>query len=173
MRILGACMRSGWVQSMRLLGACIWRFLGACMRILGACIWKRLGACMRFLGAKYAETFGCKVCGCWVHVYGDVWVQSICLLGASLIRLIACLIVGSLPDSRWLHSPRVSYILGPGAPGPNNQNNQEIKQFIKLIKLIITKQTTPVASPVGRPPWAPGAGAMALNPILTSAIGSQ
>ena len=28
-----------------------------------------------------------------------------------------------------------------------------------LIELIITKQTTPVASPVGRPPWAPGAWA--------------
>ena len=36
MRILGACMRSGWVQSMRMLGACIWRRLGACMRKLGA-----------------------------------------------------------------------------------------------------------------------------------------
>ena len=81
-------------------------------------------------GCMYAETVGCKVCGSWVQVYGefwvhvyafwvhvygsvgcmcavvgckvygDVWVQSICLLGASLIRLIACVIVGSLPDSR-------------------------------------------------------------------------
>ena len=81
-------------------------------------------------GSMYAETVGCKVYGCWVQVYGyfsvhvyafwvhvygsvgcmyavvgckvcgDVWVQSICLLGASLIRLKACLIVGSLPDSR-------------------------------------------------------------------------
>ena len=72
-----------------------------CMQLL-------LGPCMRlFLGAKYApfgcmyaETVGCiyAVVGC--KVYGDVWVQSICLLGASLIRLIACLTVGSLPDSR-------------------------------------------------------------------------
>ena len=38
------------------------------------------------------------------------------LLGASLIRLIACLTVGSLPDSRWLNSPRVSCSLGLGAP---------------------------------------------------------
>ena len=78
---------------------------------------------------KYAVV-GCKVYGdVWVHVYafwvhvyafwvhvyasvgcmyavvvcevnGDVRVQSIYLLGASLIRLKACLIVGSLPDSR-------------------------------------------------------------------------
>ena len=99
-------------------------------RNLGANLWLLLGAksmpfgCMSMarLGAKYAEV-GCKVYGYfwvhvyafWVHVYGsvgcmyavvgckvcrDVWVQSICLLGASLIRLIACLIVGRLPDSR-------------------------------------------------------------------------
>ena len=65
---------------------CMYADIG-CMSI------KRLGACMRKrLGAKYADA-GCKV-------YGDVWLQSICLLGASLIRLKACLIVGSLPDSR-------------------------------------------------------------------------
>ena len=40
----------------------------------------------------------CAVVGC--KAYGDVWVQSICLLGASLILLKACLIVGNLPDSR-------------------------------------------------------------------------
>ena len=49
---------------------------------LNACMRKRLGACMRNLGATYMETFGCmyavvecKVCGCWVQVYGDVWVH--------------------------------------------------------------------------------------------------
>ena len=49
---------------------------------LNACMRKRLGACMRNLCAKYVETFGCmyavvgyKVCGCWVQVYGDVWVH--------------------------------------------------------------------------------------------------
>ena len=66
-----------WVQS-------IWILLGACLCLLGACLW---------IGWAH-------VCGCWVQLYGDVWVQSICLLDASLIRLIACLIVGSLPDSR-------------------------------------------------------------------------
>ena len=39
MRILGACLWSGWVQSMRLLGACMRKLLGACMRILGASLW--------------------------------------------------------------------------------------------------------------------------------------
>ena len=63
---------------------------------------------MRLLGAKYTETFGCMSMpfGCmsmdrlgaclwigWVHVCG-CWVQSLRL------RLGACLIVGSLPDSR-------------------------------------------------------------------------
>ena len=67
------------------LNACMRKRLGARMRNLGACMRRRLGA-------RYADV-GCKV-------YGDVWVQSICLLGASLIRLKACLIVGSLPDSR-------------------------------------------------------------------------
>ena len=93
-----------------------------------------LGAKSAPFGCMYAETVGCMyaVVGC--KVYGDVWVQSICLLGASLIRLIACLTVGSLPDSRWLHSPRVSCSLGPGAsmgPGPKQSkqsNSQTIKQ---------------------------------------------
>ena len=52
------------------------------------------------LGSALAKEVGCMyaVVGC--KVYGDVGVQSICLLGASLIRLRACLIVGSLPDNR-------------------------------------------------------------------------
>ena len=88
---------------------------------------EQLGACMRVLGAKYAVV-GCKVCGCWVHICGNSWVH-VCGCWVHLWqRLIACLTVGSLPDSRWLHSPRVSCSLGPGAPGPNNQNNQTIKQ---------------------------------------------
>ena len=72
------------------------------------------------------------VCGCWVHVYGNVWVH-VCGCWVHLWqRLIACLTVGSLPDGRWLHSPRVSCSLGPGAPGaPEQSNNQTINQTIK------------------------------------------
>ena len=51
------------------------------------------------------------VCGCCVNVYGAVWVQSICLLGASLIRLIACLTVGSYI----LHAYPTSWAQGPRA----------------------------------------------------------
>ena len=83
-----------WVQSMSLLNACI-----------------RTRLC-----AKYTVV-GCKV-------YGDVWVQSICLLGASLIRLVACLTVGSYV----LHAYPTSWAQGPpGAPGPTNQHNYSIK----------------------------------------------
>ena len=57
----------------------------------------------------YAETFGCKVCAFWVHVYGAVgcmyavvgcmYVET--FVGCkSMERLGACLTVGSLPDSR-------------------------------------------------------------------------
>ena len=45
-------------------------------------------------GCMYAETFGCMYEEFGCKVYGDVWVQSICLLGASLIT------ADSLPDSR-------------------------------------------------------------------------
>ena len=82
-----------------------------CMSIkrLGACMRKRLGAKYADVGCKPAATFGCKVCGCWVQVYGDVWVhvcgcwvqvcgdvwvQSMRLLSASFIT------AESLPDSR-------------------------------------------------------------------------
>ena len=56
-----------------------------------------LGAKSAPFGCMYAETVGCKVCAFWVHVYGsvgcmcevvgckvcgEVWVQSLCLLGA-------------------------------------------------------------------------------------------
>ena len=57
-------------EIMRFLGASLWILLGACLCLLGACLW---------IG--------------WVHVCG-CWVQSMRL------RLGACLIVGSLPDSR-------------------------------------------------------------------------
>ena len=75
----------------------------------------RLGAAYAVVGCKSMDTFGCmsmpfgcmsmdrlgaKYADVGFKVYGDVWVKSICLLGASLIRLIACLTVGSLPDSR-------------------------------------------------------------------------
>ena len=42
-----------WVQSIRM--------LGACMRL-------RLGTKYADVGCKSAETFGCKVCGCWVQI---------------------------------------------------------------------------------------------------------
>ena len=78
---------------------------------------------MERLGAKYAVV-GCKVCGicrvhvcgCWVHLCGNGWVQSMRLLGACMRkRLGACMwllgacmrLLGasfitaeSLPDSR-------------------------------------------------------------------------
>ena len=50
-----------------------------------------------------------KIYGCWVHVCGNVWVQSMRMLGASLRRRLgACMrLLGasfitaeSLPDSR-------------------------------------------------------------------------
>ncbi len=53
---------------------------------LNACMRKRLGACMRILGACLSNV--------WVHVCGNVWVQSMRLLGASFIT------AESLPDSR-------------------------------------------------------------------------
>ena len=42
------------------------RLLGACKRLLGACLWSGWVQSMRLLGAKYAETLGCKygVVGC-------------------------------------------------------------------------------------------------------------
>ena len=56
------------------LNACTRNCMHVCGKLLGACM-QNLGACMRKrLGAKYAIV-GCKVCGCWVHVYGDVWVH--------------------------------------------------------------------------------------------------
>ena len=45
------------------------------------------------LGAKYAVV-GCKVCGCWVHVCGDVWVHIIMPFGCISDT------ADSLPDSR-------------------------------------------------------------------------
>ena len=130
-------------------------FLGACMRLLlGAkyapfgCMYAETFGCMYAdFGCMYMEAVGCmyavvgcKVCGCCVQsmrllgakhavvgckVCGNVWVQSICLLGASLIRLIACLTVGGYT----LHVYPLAWAQGPpGAPGPNNQNNQTIKQ---------------------------------------------
>ena len=40
------------------------------------------------------------VWGCWVHVYGNVWVHVCGCWVQVWQRLIACLTVGSLPDSR-------------------------------------------------------------------------
>ena len=45
--------------------------LGCMYADFGCMSMKRLGACMRMLRAKYAIV-GCKVCGCWVQVYGTV-----------------------------------------------------------------------------------------------------
>ena len=53
---------------------------------LNACMRKRLGACMWIFGACLSNV--------WVHVCGNVWVQSMRLLGASFIT------AESLPDSR-------------------------------------------------------------------------
>ena len=78
MWVLGACLWSGWVQSMGNLGACIWKLLGACMRILGASIWSG-----------------------WVHVCG-CWVQSMRLLGACLTVGSYCL--HAYPTS-WAQGP--------------------------------------------------------------------
>ena len=59
------------------------------------CMYAETFGCMYAdVGCKSAATFGCKVCGCWVQVCGDVWVQSMRLLGASFIT------AESLPDSR-------------------------------------------------------------------------
>ena len=52
---------------------------------LNARMRKRLSACMRNLGACLSNL--------WVHVCGNVWVQSMRLLGASFIT------AESLPDS--------------------------------------------------------------------------
>ena len=49
-----------------ILGACMRLLLGACIRLFGACLWSGWVQSMRKLGAKYAETLGCKyaVVGC-------------------------------------------------------------------------------------------------------------
>ena len=57
----------------------------------------------------YAETVVCKVCGLWVHLYGNFWAQSMRLLGASIWKLLGASMrlldasltaAVSLPDSR-------------------------------------------------------------------------
>ena len=56
-----------------------------------------LSLSMEFYLCLWSSIF---VCGCWVHVYGNVWVH-VCGCWVHLWqRLIACLTVGSLPDSR-------------------------------------------------------------------------
>ena len=73
------------------------------MRLLGACLWSDWVQSMRLLGAKYA------VVGCmYMDTIGCMYAAFGCKFHTA----------ESLPDSRWLHSPRVSYILGPGAPRP-------------------------------------------------------
>ena len=63
---------------------------------------------MRLLGAKYMETFGCKVCAFWVHVYGSVGCMY-AVVGCMYAETFGCMYaeVGckfhtaeSLPDSR-------------------------------------------------------------------------
>ena len=112
-----------------LLGACMQLLLGAKYAPFGCMYAETVGCkvygCWVQVCGSWVQVYGCfwvhvyafwvHVYAFWVHVYGsvgcmyaavgckvygDVWVQSICLLGASLIRLKACLIVGSLPDSR-------------------------------------------------------------------------
>ena len=72
------------------------------------------------VGCMYAVV-GCKV-------YGDVWVQSVCLLGASLIRLKACLIVGSCltVGSYTLHVYPTSW--AQGLPGARAQTINTIRR---------------------------------------------
>ena len=97
------------------MGANVWLLLGAKSMPFGCMSMARLGAksaevgcksmesfgCMSMpFGCMYVGTVGCKVCGCWVQSMRRRLGACICLLGASLIWLIACLIVGSLPDSR-------------------------------------------------------------------------
>ena len=52
----------------KLLGACMRLLLGAKSMPFGCMSMDRLGAKYAVVGCKYAETFGCKVCGCWVQV---------------------------------------------------------------------------------------------------------
>ena len=72
--MLNKQMLTQWINemlsktNMRMLGACMRKRLGACMRMLGASLRLRLGAKYADVGCKSAETFGCKVCGCWVQV---------------------------------------------------------------------------------------------------------
>ena len=100
------------------------------------CMYVETFGCMYAdVGCKSVATFGCNVCGCWVQVCGDVWVQSMRLLGACMwkrlgacMRLLGASLIAadSLPDSRWLHSPRVSSSLGPGAPrGPAPKQSKQ------------------------------------------------
>jgi len=69
------------------------RLLGAKSAPFGCMFAETVGCMYAVVGCMYAETVGCKV-------FGNVWVQSIRLLGACLIRLIACLTEGSLPHCR-------------------------------------------------------------------------
>ena len=70
-------------------------------RNLGANLWLLLGAkslpfgymSMAPLGAKNVFV-GCKVCGCWVHVYGYYWVH-VCGFWVHVYGAVGC-----MPDSR-------------------------------------------------------------------------
>ena len=58
------------------------------------CIYAPFGCMsMERLGAKYAVV-GCKVCGCWVQVYGDFWVHAY----AFWVHVYGS--VGCMPDCR-------------------------------------------------------------------------
>ena len=68
-------------------------------------MYAELNACMRKLlyaefGCMYAETVVCKVCRCWVHVYGNFWVH-VCGFWVQVYGAVGCLPeCRCLPDSR-------------------------------------------------------------------------
>ena len=85
---------------MRKLGACMRLLLGANLCLLDAKSMPFGCMSMARLGAKYAEV-GCKVCGCWVQVYGYFWVQ-VCGFRVHVYGSVGCMyaVVGCMPDSR-------------------------------------------------------------------------
>ena len=86
---------------------------------------------MARLGAKSAVV-GCKVCGCWVQSMRmlGAYLRKLLgacmrLLGASLIRLIACLPVGSYT----LHVYPVAWAQGPPGPWPKGSQPRPLAQM--------------------------------------------
>ena len=63
-------------------------------------MYAELSACMQKLLGHVCGNSSVRVCGFWVHVCGNAWVQSMRLLGACMRkRLGACLTVFALPDN--------------------------------------------------------------------------